>query len=135
MAYKPLKASEQKQPDQHDKHEDLSSDDDEHFARASGSEAGDDEDATPAPETFSELGVIEPICEACTALEFKAPTPIQAKAIPAALNGSDVIGLAQTGSGKTAAFSIPVLQALWNAPQELFACVLAPTRYVASSAR
>lgn len=80
------------------------------------------------PETFEELGVIEPLCEACRALQFKKPTPIQAKAIPEVLAGRDVIGLAQTGSGKTAAYSLPLLQALWNEPRALFACVLAPTR-------
>ena len=82
----------------------------------------------PLPETFEELGVIEPLCEACRALQFKKPTPIQAKAIPEVLAGRDVIGLAQTGSGKTAAYSLPLLQALWDEPRALFACVLAPTR-------
>lgn len=62
---------------------------------------------------------------------FKAPTQIQAQAIPEALRGRDVIGLAQTGSGKTAAFGIPILQALWDDPQPLFAAVLAPTRELA----
>ncbi|WFD49066.1 RNA helicase [Malassezia furfur] len=80
------------------------------------------------PATFRELGVIEPLCEACDKLHFTKPTPIQAKAIPEALQGHDVIGLAQTGSGKTAAFSIPILQALWDNPRPFFACVLAPTR-------
>ena len=80
--------------------------------------------------SFSNLGVIEPICEACEKLHFSAPTDIQAQAIPHALQGRDVIGLAQTGSGKTAAFSIPILQGLWDDPRPLFACILAPTRYV-----
>jgi ATP-dependent RNA helicase DDX47/RRP3 len=83
------------------------------------------------PKTFGELGVIAPICEACVSMGFKAPTPIQAQSIPLALTGRDVIGLAQTGSGKTAAFSIPILQALWDDPQPLFACILAPTRELA----
>lgn len=83
--------------------------------------------------TFKELGVIEPLCEACEKLNFAHPTPIQAKAIPEALQGRDVIGLAQTGSGKTAAFSIPILQALWDNPKPYFACILAPTRYVRSA--
>lgn len=79
--------------------------------------------------TFKSLGIIEPLCEACEKLNFKAPTPIQAEAIPYALQDRDIIGLAQTGSGKTAAFALPILQALWDKPQSLFACVLAPTRY------
>ncbi|VVT55313.1 uncharacterized protein SAPINGB_P004534 [Magnusiomyces paraingens] len=83
------------------------------------------------PQTFAELGVIPPLCEACEALKFSKPTPIQAQAIPWALQGRDIIGLAQTGSGKTAAFALPILQALWHAPAPLFCCVLAPTRELA----
>lgn len=92
----------------------------------------DDVDAVEEEEvtSFRELGVIEPICEACEKMNFSKPTPIQAKSIPVALQGRDVIGLAQTGSGKTAAFSIPILQALWDDPKPYFACILAPTRYV-----
>ncbi|KAK9355123.1 P-loop containing nucleoside triphosphate hydrolase protein [Lipomyces doorenjongii] len=82
-------------------------------------------------ESFEDLGVIAPICEACKNLKFKKPTPIQQQSIPLAMEGRDVIGLAQTGSGKTAAFAIPILQALWEKPQPLFACVLAPTRELA----
>lgn len=81
-----------------------------------------------AQQAFAALGVSKPLCEACSALGFSKPTEIQERAIPEALGGRDVIGLAQTGSGKTAAFSIPILQALWDNPQPMFACVLAPTR-------
>ncbi|TPX43517.1 hypothetical protein SeLEV6574_g05021 [Synchytrium endobioticum] len=81
--------------------------------------------------TFASLGVIPQLCEACSRLGFKAPTDIQREAIPAAFRDQDVIGLAQTGSGKTAAFGIPILQALWENPQPLFAVVLAPTRELA----
>lgn len=92
-------------------------------------EAGvEDEEEEKHASTFKELGVIDPLCEACEKLNFSHPTPIQAKAIPEALQGRDVIGLAQTGSGKTAAFSIPILQALWDNPKPYFACILAPTR-------
>ncbi|WFD29841.1 RNA helicase [Malassezia sp. CBS 17886] len=91
-----------------------------------------DTPAAVAPEatadSFEELGVIEPICTACEKMGFKRPTPVQVRAIPEALRGQDVIGLAQTGSGKTAAFSIPILQALWDNPRPFFACVIAPTR-------
>ena len=82
-------------------------------------------------KTFAELGLVESLCTACSELGWKAPTPIQAEAIPLALEGKDVIGLAETGSGKTAAFSLPILQALLENPQRLFACVLAPTRELA----
>lgn len=88
-------------------------------------------DPPALPKTFSELGVHSQICEAIDALGFKQPTPIQAESIPVALQGRDIIGLAQTGSGKTAAFAIPILQALWDNPQGGFACVLAPTRELA----
>ena len=63
-------------------------------------------------KTFKELGIIEPLCEACAALGYKIPTPIQTEAIPLALQGRDLIGLAETGSGKTAAFSLPILQGM-----------------------
>jgi ATP-dependent RNA helicase DDX47/RRP3 len=86
------------------------------------------EEDEAGPKTFADLGIIPSLCEACETMKFKAPTGIQKEAIPYALQGRDIIGLAQTGSGKTAAFSLPILQALWENPQPLFACVLAPTR-------
>ncbi|KAL3437940.1 ATP-dependent rRNA helicase rrp3 [Aspergillus tetrazonus] len=86
----------------------------------------------PAPaKSFKELGIIDQLCEACENMGYKAPTPIQSQAIPLALEGRDVIGLAETGSGKTAAFALPMLQALMEAPQTLFGLVLAPTRELA----
>ena len=87
-------------------------------------------DGTPS-KTFSELGVIDSLCETCESLEFKTPTAIQAEAIPIALGGRDIIGLAETGSGKTAAFALPILQALLDKPQAMFGLVLAPTRELA----
>ncbi|KAK4048920.1 ribosomal RNA processing protein [Microbotryomycetes sp. JL201] len=90
-----------------------------------------DEQGDASAATFESLGIIEPLCEACKQLNFKAPTGIQRECIPYALQGRDIIGLAQTGSGKTAAFALPILQALWDEPQGLFACVLAPTRELA----
>ena len=62
---------------------------------------------------------------------YKAPTPIQAQSIPLALEGRDLIGLAETGSGKTAALALPILQALLDKPQPFFGLVLAPTRELA----
>jgi len=64
-------------------------------------------------------------------MNFTRPTPIQVAAIPPALEGKDVIGLAETGSGKTAAFALPILQKLWDDPKPFFCVVLAPTRELA----
>ncbi|KAF9570651.1 ribosomal RNA processing protein [Mortierella alpina] len=83
------------------------------------------------PTTFKELGLMQPLVDACEQLKFKAPTEIQRESIPWSLQGRDIIGLAQTGSGKTAAFALPILQALWNNPSPMFACVMAPTRELA----
>ncbi|AFJ45549.1 DEAD/DEAH family ATP-dependent RNA helicase [Shimwellia blattae] len=81
--------------------------------------------------TFSDLGLKAPILEALNDLGYEKPSPIQAECIPHLLNGRDVLGMAQTGSGKTAAFSLPLLNNLdpeLKAPQIL---VLAPTRELA----
>ncbi len=77
----------------------------------SESEAGYLESAPKGPTTksFRDLGVLESLCVACEALGYKSPTPIQEQAIPLALQGRDLIGLAETGSGKTAAFALPIL--------------------------
>ena len=61
-------------------------------------------------ETFAELGLSEPILESIREVGFEHPTPIQAAVIPPALQRRDIIALAQTGSGKTAAFVIPLTQ-------------------------
>lgn len=85
------------------------------------------EEAESSTPTFRELGVIDPLLEALQAVSFSHPTPIQVEAIPPALQGRDIIGVAETGSGKTAAFALPILQKLWEEPRGLFACVLVPT--------
>lgn len=84
-----------------------------------------------SPKTFRDLGILEPLCEACDSLGYKTPTPIQAQSIPLAMQGRDLIGLAETGSGKTAAFVLPILQALMNQPQPLHSLIIAPTRELA----
>jgi len=64
-------------------------------------------------------------------LKFTTPTQIQAECIVPGLDGRDIIGIAPTGSGKTVAFALPILQRLWDKPQDMFACVLSPTRELA----
>lgn len=86
------------------------------------------------PKTFAQIGVCKELCDVCESLGYKNPTPIQAQSIPLALEGRDIVGLAQTGSGKTAAFAIPILQQLLAAgskPPSPFAVVVAPTRELA----
>ncbi|NQZ25107.1 MAG: DEAD/DEAH box helicase [Colwellia sp.] len=70
---------------------------------------------TPA-NTFAELGLISPLLARLTELEYQQPTPIQAQAIPSVLAGRDLIGGANTGSGKTATFALPLLQQLSKQP-------------------
>ncbi|XP_062931488.1 probable ATP-dependent RNA helicase DDX47 isoform X2 [Cynocephalus volans] len=82
-------------------------------------------------KTFKDLGVTDVLCEACDQLGWAKPTKIQIEAIPLALQGRDIIGLAETGSGKTGAFALPILNALLETPQRLFALVLTPTRELA----
>ncbi|KAL6597761.1 hypothetical protein ACP70R_046566 [Stipagrostis hirtigluma subsp. patula] len=88
-------------------------------------------EANAQAATFAELGVCPEMVRACDAMGWKKPTRIQAEAIPYALKGADLIALAQTGSGKTAAFALPIVQALLEHRQPFFACVLSPTRELA----
>ena len=86
--------------------------------------------------TFKELGIIEPILKAITEKGYETPTPIQEQAIPAALKNNDLLGLAQTGTGKTAAFAIPIIQQLYESNtskqrREIKALILTPTRELA----
>ncbi|PWZ23308.1 DEAD-box ATP-dependent RNA helicase 10 [Zea mays] len=95
---------------------------------------GEQEAAARQASTFAELGICAELVEACDAMGWKEPTRIQAEAIPHALQGKDLIALAQTGSGKTGAFALPILQELLSnrqAEQSFFACVLSPTRELA----
>lgn len=63
---------------------------------------------------FTDLPIIEPILRAINEEGYISPTPIQEKSIPAILEGKDFLGCAQTGTGKTAAFAIPIIQKLYN---------------------
>lgn len=87
-------------------------------------------------KTFNELDLIEPVQRALAEENYQIPTPIQAQTIPAAILGRDILGCAQTGTGKTAALALPILNALGQsnrkaAPGRPFALVLAPTRELA----
>src|SRR3990172_4030480 len=79
-------------------------------------------------ETFDQLGLSEPLLKAVDEVGYEVPTPIQMKTIPLLLAGNDVIGQAQTGTGKTAAFALPVLQKLNVDRNVVQALVLTPTR-------
>ncbi len=86
--------------------------------------------------TFEELNLIPPILKALTAQGYETPTPIQEQSIGVVLEGKDLLGTAQTGTGKTAAFALPILQLLYKsspAPKghRLRALVLSPTRELA----
>jgi ATP-dependent RNA helicase RhlE len=88
------------------------------------------------PLTFNAFGLSEPILRALHAENFTAPTPIQAKSIPILLDGADLMAIAQTGTGKTAAFGLPLLEKLARrnaapAPRTVQALVLVPTRELA----
>ncbi|EER15245.1 DEAD box RNA helicase, putative [Perkinsus marinus ATCC 50983] len=81
--------------------------------------------------TFESLGVCPELCKACDVLQWEHPSKIQEETIPYALQGRDLIALAETGSGKTGAFAIPIIQKLLDAAPHrklTWACVLAPTR-------
>src|SRR3954453_5083788 len=77
---------------------------------------------------FKDLGLKPELQQALEELGYADPTPIQAKAIPELLAGHDVIGQAQTGSGKTAAFGLPMLEYVDPASEQTQAIVLTPTR-------
>jgi len=87
--------------------------------------------------TFKQLHLVDPILRAIEEIGYTHPTPIQEKAIPILLRGKDLLGCAQTGTGKTAAFAIPILQNLYldkhkaQGPRKISALVVTPTRELA----
>lgn len=84
--------------------------------------------------TFTDLGLIDPILKALDEKGYETPTPIQQQAISPVLNGQDLLGVAQTGTGKTAAFAIPIIQFIANTGKEkkgIKALIVTPTRELA----
>jgi ATP-dependent RNA helicase RhlE len=90
----------------------------------------------PKSNSFDQLGLIPPLLQALSDLNYSEPTPIQTAAIPPLLKGRDVLGCAQTGTGKTAAFLLPILQHLANKPvagsPKIRGLCLTPTRELAA---
>lgn len=87
--------------------------------------------------TFNDLGLVEALLKNVTAAGYSAPTEIQAKAIPPLMEGFDLLGIAQTGTGKTAAFCLPIIQKLISSPKKRAlgaprALILVPTRELCS---
>jgi ATP-dependent RNA helicase DeaD len=86
---------------------------------------------TPPPAAFADLGLSAPVLKALADVGYESPSPIQAATIPVLLSGADILGQAQTGTGKTAAFALPILSKLDLAQKEPQALVLVPTRELA----
>ena len=86
--------------------------------------------------SFTSLGLIEPLLKAIEESGYKEPSPIQAQSIPAVLRGNDLLASAQTGTGKTASFVLPILQKLHNQPRaksnHIKVLILTPTRELAA---
>lgn len=95
-----------------------------------GEEANEEIQGERSGPLFSTLPLIPELQRTVLEVGYSNATEIQTQAIPPALEGRDIIGVAKTGSGKTAAFALPILQKWWEDPKPLYACVIAPTRYV-----
>ncbi|ELP92108.1 ATP-dependent rRNA helicase rrp3, putative [Entamoeba invadens IP1] len=93
------------------------------------------ESTPPSNPTFQEIGLLPEVIKVVEHLGYKMPTPIQSSSIPVALKRKDIIGIAQTGSGKTAAFLLPMLNHLLNTNErkrDFFCIVVEPTRELAA---
>jgi ATP-dependent RNA helicase RhlE len=87
---------------------------------------------TESPNSFEELRLAPELLQAVRRAGYESPTPIQARTIPLILRGRDIIGLAQTGTGKTAAFTLPIVHRLLGGPRRVRVLVLVPTRELAA---
>ncbi|HTB29934.1 MAG TPA: DEAD/DEAH box helicase [Steroidobacteraceae bacterium] len=88
-------------------------------------------DKAPGPSAFRDLGLGEPLLQALAEVGYESPSPIQSATIPALLSGADLLGQAETGTGKTAAFALPALERLDLSGREPQVLVLVPTRELA----
>lgn len=88
---------------------------------------------------FESLNLCQPLLKALDEIGYVTPTPIQEQAIPLLIEGNDMLGCAQTGTGKTAAFSLPILDAMaedpWSGKPQIRVLMLCPTRELASQIR
>jgi len=125
---------EEEESEEEEEEEEDSSEEEEESEEGEASGAPADSMSTTAglsKSSWEDLGLSAPICEACRSLKWTNPSQIQVESIPYALDGKDIIGLAETGSGKTGAFILPVLHNLLKAPQRLHTLVMTPTRELA----
>uniref|UniRef100_A0A7E4USL3 RNA helicase n=1 Tax=Panagrellus redivivus TaxID=6233 RepID=A0A7E4USL3_PANRE len=106
-------------------------DDDEEELKELGSTGSQKSAMAYSEKSFTDLGLGKWLVKLLTEYGMQAPTPVQANCIPKVLEGSDVLGCAKTGTGKTLAFALPILQKLVIDPYGVFALVLTPTRELA----
>ncbi|KAF9325975.1 hypothetical protein BGZ91_002167 [Linnemannia elongata] len=127
---------EQNEDEDENEHEDNDEQEDSEDGEDNAEEEGEEEEEEEEPEfkstlSFGQLGLASWLVNALKAMSITAPSEIQTKCIPEILAGKDVIGGAKTGSGKTAAFALPILQKLSEDPYGVFAVILTPTRELA----
>ncbi len=129
-----IEDGEVEQPEDDDSATSSTSDEDYTESKKDCAEPAEESDEDPGDEalvTFEDLELADEVLEAIKAMNYETPSPIQAKAIPALLQGANLLGTAQTGTGKTAAFSLPLLSRLDFNGHETTMLVLTPTRELA----
>ncbi|CAI6001288.1 unnamed protein product [Closterium sp. NIES-65] len=122
---------EEEEGREEDKAEDGGTEEDDAAATALLAKADVSLSATATCDSFADLALAPWLVATCHEMGLRHPTPVQCACIPPVVAGSNVIGVAQTGSGKTAAFALPILQKLAEDPYGVFALVLTPTRELA----
>ncbi|CAI5482851.1 unnamed protein product [Closterium sp. Yama58-4] len=122
---------EEEEGREEEKAEDGGTEEDDAAANALLAKADVSLSATATCDSFADLALAPWLVATCHEMGLRHPTPVQCACIPPVIAGSNVIGVAQTGSGKTAAFALPILQKLAEDPYGVFALVLTPTRELA----